>query len=201
MSDKDNKTAEAPPEPKLPNTHGQRVAIKRELEENQLDHELLKNKLGNLVDSIDIVFKQTVMRTTRERIIDALKVLKNTAELDFKMLTDITCVDNMRRNDFEPERRFTMVYIVYSMTKTKRVRIEVDLPEQDPTIDCAGEVYKGAPWVEREVFDMFGIIFNNHPKLERLLTPDYFEHHPLRKDYPLTGRGERDNFVHSDEIE
>ncbi len=197
----DDKAENKPAEPKFPETHGSFDAISRVLEENQVDHELLKSKLGGTVDSINTVFKQTVMRTSRDRIIDALKILQSDDELDFKMLTDITCVDNMRRDDFEPERRFTMVYVVYSFSKRKRVRLEVDLSEHDPSIDCAGDVYKGAPWVEREVYDMFGIIFNNHPKLERVLTPDYFEHHPLRKDYPLTGMGERDNFVHSDEIE
>ncbi|MHC4841153.1 MAG: NADH-quinone oxidoreductase subunit C [Planctomycetota bacterium] len=195
--------AEAPEEqqPQLPETHGDYEKISRVLEENQVDHELLKSKLGGFVDSIDTLFKQTVMRTSRDKIIDVLKILKNDPELHFWMLTDITAVDNMRRKDFDPERRFTMIYIVYSLTHKKRVRIEVDLPEQDPSVDCAGVVYKGAPWAEREVFDMFGIIFNNHPKLERVLTPDYFEHHPLRKDYPLTGRGERDNFVHADELQ
>lgn len=197
----DDKAEDKPVEPKLPETHGTYDTISRVLEENQVDHELLKNKLGSTIDSIDTVFKQTVMRTSRDKIVAALKILQSDDELDFEMLTDITCVDNMRRDDFEPERRFTMIYVVYSFSQKKRVRIEVDLSEQDPSIDCAGDVYKGAPWVEREVYDMFGIIFNNHPKLERVLLPDYFEHHPLRKDYPLTGRGERDNFVHADEIE
>ncbi|MCF6227991.1 MAG: NADH-quinone oxidoreductase subunit C, partial [Planctomycetes bacterium] len=194
----DDKEKDKPVEPKLPETHGTYDTISRVLEENQVDHGLLKNKLGSTIDSIDTAFKQTVMRTSRDKIVAALKILQSDDELNFDMLTDITCVDNMRRDDFEPERRFTMIYVVYSFSKKKRVRIEVDLPEQDPSIDCAGDVYKGAPWVEREVYDMFGIIFNNHPKLERVLLPDYFEHHPLRKDYQLTGRGERDNFVHAE---
>jgi NADH-quinone oxidoreductase subunit C len=117
------------------------------------------------------------------------------------MLCDITAVDNMRREDFEPERRFTVIYIVYSVPNRKRVRIEADVPETDPRIPTAAGVYKGAGWVEREVYDMFGIEFEGHPDLRRVLLPDYYEHFPLRKDYPLTGRGERDNFVRAEELE
>jgi len=74
------------------------------------------------------------------------------------------------------------------------------VPEQDPTCPSAAPIYKGAAWVEREVYDMFGIVFTGHPDLRRVLTPDYYEYHPLRKDYPLTGKGERDNFVRAEEL-
>ena len=74
------------------------------------------------------------------------------------------------------------------------VAVKAWVPEEDPVIDSASGLWKSAPWAEREVFDMYGIEFEGHPDLKRLMLPDYYTGHPLRKDYPLTGAGERDNF-------
>ncbi len=193
MSDEAQNTDNAQPE--------SAEETKRELVENQVDHVQLKTKLGASIDEITTIFGQTVIRTTRDRVLDALRILKTDPELNYAMMCDITAVDNMRRPDFEPSRRFTMIYIVYSVANKKRVRIEVNLPETDPTVPSTHGIYKGGGWIEREVYDMFGVIFENHPNLKRVLTPDYFEHHPLRKDYPLTGKGERDNFIRVEELE
>jgi NADH-quinone oxidoreductase subunit C len=192
---------EPKPEPKLPPTHDSHGASSRVLEENQVDHEQLREKLAGKFSDIVTEFKQTIIKTDRENVIGALSVLKNDPELDYAMITDITAVDNMRRDDFEPEHRFTVIHTVYSVSNCKRVRLETRVPENDPRLSTAGDVYKGAAWIEREVYDMFGITFDGHPKLKRVLLPDYYEHHPLRKDYPLTGRGERDNFVRAEEIQ
>lgn len=193
--------ADAKPAPQLPPTHDAHPRLARQWKENQVDHDLLRRKLGDLVKSIETVHGQTVMKFERQHARAILETLRTDAELAFNMPTDITCVDNLRRDDFEPARRFTMIYILYSFTHGKRVRLESDLPEHDPRIASTVGIYKGGPWIEREVYDMFGIEFTGHPDLRRVLMPDYYEHFPLRKDYPLTGRGERDNFIRAEEVE
>lgn len=188
-------------EPKLPPTHDSHPVSTRVLEENQNDLDQLRDKLAGRCSDISVQFKQTVIKTDRDTVIAALEILKSDPELKFNMITDITAVDNMRRPDFDPGRRFTVIHTVYSVERRKRVRIETDLSESSPRIPTAAGVYKGAAWIEREVYDMYGIDFAGHPDLRRVLLPDYYEHFPLRKDYPLTGRGERDNFVRAEEVE
>lgn len=193
-------TDPAKPAPKLPPTHDSHGKAARVLEENNVDHELLRRKLGELAKDIRTEFKQTVIYTTRETVVRALEIVCRDPELNFNMLCDITAVDNLRRDDYDPSRRFTVIHIVYSIPNNKRIRFETQVPEDDPRIPTAAKVYKGAAWVEREVYDMFGVTFDGHPDLRRVLMPDYYEHHPLRKDYPLTGRGERDNFARAEEL-
>ncbi|MBZ0135077.1 MAG: NADH-quinone oxidoreductase subunit C [Planctomycetes bacterium] len=193
----DNKT----PEKKLPPTHDSHELSRRVLEEDQVDQDQLRSKLSGRFSEIVTEFKQTVICTDRDNVIGALEILRSDPELDYKMITDITVVDNMRRTDFDPERRFTVVHIVYSVTHKKRVRLETNLSEGSPRIPTASGVYKGAAWIEREAYDMFGVEFEGHADLRRVLMPDYYEHFVLRKDYPLTGRGERDNFVRAEEVE
>lgn len=177
------------------------AAKKPRLAENELDLELLKRKLGERLQKVEVSFAdQVVLTVMRENLVGALRVLHDDRELSFKMLTDITAVDNLKREDFEPARRFKVVHIVYSLEHKKRLRLETFVPEQDPTCPSAGAIYKGAAWIEREVYDMFGVQFTGHPDLRRVLTPDYYEYHPLRKDYPITGKGERDNFVRAEEL-
>jgi NADH-quinone oxidoreductase subunit C len=192
---------EKKPEPKLPPTHDSHPASTRVLEENQNDLDQLRDKLAGRCSDVSVQFKQTVIKTDRDNVMAALEILKSDPELKFNMITDITAVDNMRRPDFEPGRRFTVIHTVYSVERRKRVRLETDLSENSPRIPTAAAVYKGAAWIEREVYDMFGIEFEGHPDLRRVLLPDYYEHFPLRKEYPLTGRGERDNFIRAEEVE
>lgn len=189
------------PAPKLPPTHDSHPRATRVLNENQIDHELLRRKLGHLVRGIETVSGQTVLKADRQHTRSVIETLRNDPDLSFRFFTDVTAVDNMRREDFEPARRFTVIHILYSMEHGRRIRIETDLPEHDPRIASTVGLYDGGPWVEREVYDMFGIEFIGHPDLRRVLLPDYYEHFPLRKDYPLTGRGERDNFVRAEEVE
>jgi len=193
--------ADAKSAPQLPPTHDAHSRLAKPLKENQLDHDLLQRKLGHLIKTLETVSGQTVMKFERQNVRAILEILRSDPELAFNMPTDITCVDNLRRDDFEPARRFTMIYIVYSYSHGKRVRLEADLPEHDPRIASCVGIYRGGPWIEREVYDMFGIEFTGHPDLRRVLMPDYYEHFPLRKDYPLTGRGERDNFIRAEEVE
>jgi len=102
---------------------------------------------------------------------------------DFAMLLDLTCVDYPER----PER-FEMVYHLFSLASNKRLRIKVPLSEREVVVASLASLWKNADWLEREVFDMFGIRFEGHPNLQRLFMNEAFEGHPLRKDYPLRKR-------------
>jgi NADH-quinone oxidoreductase subunit C len=104
---------------------------------------------------------------------------------------DLTAVDWL--NQGMPER-FCVVYNLYSFKENTRTRVKAFVPEGDPVIDSVSSLWRAAPWAEREVWDFFGIKFKGHPGLKRIQLPENYEGHPLRKDYPLTGRGERMNF-------
>jgi NADH-quinone oxidoreductase subunit C len=119
----------------------------------------------------------------------ARKVLRATAErcrqdeaLQFNLLSDATCVDR-----FPMEPRFELNYHLVSISKRLRVRLLVRLAGNDPVVDSLVPVWPGANWLEREIFDLFGIQFTGHPDLRRILLPDDWEGHPLRKDYPVEG--------------
>ena len=109
------------------------------------------------------------------------------------MLVDLTCVDYL--NFRNAAHRFGLVYLLCNTITAERVTLRVYLDEDQLTVDSAVPVWEGANWMEREVWDMFGIHFAGHPDLRRILMPEEFTAHPLRKDYPLQGRGERHNFT------
>lgn len=113
-------------------------------------------------------------------------------ELGFDLLVDISCVDYLHYRD--ARHRFGLVYLLANTTNNDRLTLRVMLDEPDLTVPSAVSIWQGANWMEREVWDMFGIRFEGHPDLRRILLPEEFESHPLRKDYPLQGRGERHNF-------
>jgi NADH-quinone oxidoreductase subunit C/D len=113
----------------------------------------------------------------KHAIIDVLRALKEHPELRFTMPLDVWAVDYPRR-----EQRFDVLYQLYSLQNNERVRLKVRVGD-DESIDSAIKVYKGVDWFEREVFDMFGIRFDGHPNLRRILTHEAFQGHPLRKDY------------------
>ncbi len=118
----------------------------------------------------------------RRAIPDALRFLKSDPDLLFEYLTDITAVD--RHGHQQPgEPRFEVVYILYSPTFNRRILVKVWVDEGQ-SVQTATTVWRGANFMEREVFDMFGVTFAGHPNLERLLTPDGWLGHPLRKDFP-----------------
>lgn len=119
----------------------------------------------------------------REGLLDVCKFLKEEPSLSFNMLLDVTAVDYL--NIKNP--RFEVVYHLRSLIKFHRVRVKVPLDEKDLKIPTLTGVWKSANWFEREVFDMFGVIFEGHPDLRRLLLYDEFKGHPLRKDYPIKG--------------
>jgi NADH-quinone oxidoreductase subunit C len=121
---------------------------------------------------------------------DVLGFLKQ--ERGFDMLVDLTAVDYLHYPDARD--RFGLIYSLLSTASGERLFVKVMLNEPELTVPSAVPLWEGANWLEREVYDMFGITFEGHPDLRRILMPPEFTSYPLRKDYPLRGRGERHNF-------
>ena len=118
----------------------------------------------------------------RDLIREACALLRSDAATKFNFLSDITCVDL-----YPSEPRFEICYHLLSHTRKERVRLKVKLAGDDPSVESITSVWSGANFFEREIFDLFGIRFLNHPNLRRILMPDDWEGHPLRKDYPVEG--------------
>ena len=129
-------------------------------------------KLGDATAQIDA-----------SRIVDVARLLRDDPDLQFEMLTDLTCVDYI-----EQEPRFEVVYHFYSVARNRRVRIKARVTADVCQIDSLIDLYPSADWMEREVWDMYGVRFEGHPDLRRLLLYEEFEGHPLRKDYPKERR-------------
>jgi len=151
--------------------------------------EAVKTKFADQVLGTGSHAGQSWIDVKRDRIVDIVKMLRD--EAGFDMLTDLTAGDYL--NQGMPER-FAIVYNFYSVKDNVRARVKAWVPEADATIDSVISLYRSAPWAEREVWDLMGIKFHGHAGLKRLQLPENYEGHPLRKDYPLTGRGERMNF-------
>ena len=122
-----------------------------------------------------IVVPRELLRATAERC-------REDAKLQYNFLTDATCVD---RTPAEP--RFELNYHLVSIPRREKVRLRVWVSGNDPVVDSLVPVWPGANWLEREIFDLFGIRFAGHPDLRRILLPDDWEGHPLRRDYPVEG--------------
>jgi NADH-quinone oxidoreductase subunit C len=126
-------------------------------------------------DEMTIYVERSVIR-------EACALLRDDATCPFNYLSDVTCVDW-----YPSEPRFEVVYQLLSIPKKERVRLKVKLNGDAPALESVTSVWPGANYFEREVFDLFGIRFNGHPYLRRLLMPENWEGHPLRKDYPVEG--------------
>lgn len=130
------------------------------------------------------------MIVPREQLHAAMLALRD--EFGFDLLIDVTCVDYLRYRGATD--RFGLVYLLANTATNERLTVRVMLNEPDLQVPSVVSVWEGANWFEREVYDMFGIQFEGHPDLRRILMPEEFTAFPLRKDYPLQGRGERHNF-------
>ena len=124
------------------------------------------------------------------RVFDFLRFLKE--EQGFDLLFELTAVDYLKYPNARD--RFGVVWGVAKTSSSERLFLKTWLNEPDLTLPSAFSLWKGADWLEREVFDMYGILFEGHPNLKRILMPQQYTSFPLRKDYPLRGRGERHNF-------
>jgi NADH-quinone oxidoreductase subunit C len=126
-------------------------------------------------DEMSIVIDRSALR-------DGVRQLREDSSCPFNFLSDITCVDW-----YPAEPRFEVIYHLLSIPKKERVRVKVRLDGSSPALDSLTPLWPGADYFEREVFDLFGIRFAGHPNLRRILMPEDWEGHPLRKDYPVEG--------------
>ncbi|MFQ5467339.1 MAG: NADH-quinone oxidoreductase subunit C [Kiloniellaceae bacterium] len=138
----------------------------------------------NDVVSIEVANDELAVIAKRAGIVKLLTYLRDDQNCQFKQLMDVTAIDRPER-----EERFEVVYNLLSLTHNQRVRVKVAANEEAPVASVVG-VFSSALWFEREVWDLFGVFFSDHPDLRRILTDYGFEGHPLRKDFPLTGHVE-----------
>ena len=144
----------------------------------------INSELNTKINSSKIKHDQIYLNIDSNDIIDVILFLKNNENTNFKQLIDITAVDYPAN-----EKRFKLVYLILSHEFNVRILIDCFINENEipPSLT---KIYPAANWMEREVFDMYGIQFKDHPDLRRILTDYGFEGHPLRKDFPLTGHTE-----------
>lgn len=149
--------------------------------------ELLKSKLGSHIVAAHVELGDAVIEVDRSTAHDLFQLLKLDSAFHFDYLVDITAVDWM---DERPER-FQVVYHLLSLKHLHRLRVKIDVPETQLTVASVVDLWSGANFMEREVWDMFGIRFENHPDLRRILMYPEFEGYPLRKDYPVQAKQPR----------
>ncbi len=142
---------------------------------------------GGIVETHDWRGDHTVV-ADRSAIADLLRVCRDDEALAFDVLMDLTAVDYLKYPGREDGPRFEVVYHLYSLRHNHRLRVKVRVEEDDAVVPSAVPLWPIANWFEREVWDMFGIRFEGHPDLRRLLMYEEFVGHPLRKDYPINRR-------------
>jgi NADH-quinone oxidoreductase subunit C len=147
--------------------------------------EELKKKFSKKIKEISVQFGDENILIEKDSLLDIVNFLKD-KPYSYSMLLDLTCVDYLGQ-----EARFEMVYHLFSVTNVQRLRIKAPLSEKDLQIDSLTSLWKNANWLEREVYDMFGVSFKGHPYLRRIFMYDEFEGYPLRKDFPLRKRQPR----------
>lgn len=144
----------------------------------------INSELTIKINKSKIEYEQIYLTTDSEDLLDVILFLKTNKDTKFKQLIDITAVDYP-----EQTKRFKMIYLLLSHEFNQRIIIDYSINENE-VIPTLTKIFPSANWMEREVFDMYGIKFKDHPDLRRILTDYGFEGHPLRKDFPLTGHKE-----------
>ena len=145
---------------------------------------IINSELSTKIKGSKIKHNQIYLNISDVDLIDVMLFLKTNKSTKFKQLIDITAVDYI-----EKEKRFKIVYLLLSHEFNHRIQVDFSINEND-LISTLVSLFPAANWMEREVFDMYGIKFKDHPDLRRILTDYGFEGHPLRKDFPLTGHTE-----------
>ena len=133
-----------------------------------------------LVTAHKVELGELTVEVAPESIVPVCRTLKSTYK--FVRLSTVTAVDR-----FPAEPRFEVVYHLYSIEHNQRLRLKCRVGGETPAVDSVTGIWQGANWYEREVFDLFGIRFSNHPNLTRIMMPEDWQGHPLRKDYPVNG--------------
>jgi NADH-quinone oxidoreductase subunit C len=140
--------------------------------------EILKGKFPQYVESSHSFRGDDTAVVKREGLKEICSFLRDDPEQQYNLLTDLTCVDFPHR-----DKRLEVVYHLYSIPRNARIRLKVPVSGSDPSVDTVSDLWKVANWLEREAWDMFGVVFRGHPDLRRILLYEEFEGHPLRKDY------------------
>ena len=145
---------------------------------------IINSELTSKVQKSSVINQELLIEINELNLIEVLQFLKSNEKLKFRQLIDIAGVDYP-----EDEKRFKLVYLLLSHEYNNRIKISIKF-QSDQLINSITKIFPSANWMEREVFDMYGIKFKNHPDLRRILTDYGFKGHPLRKDFPLTGFNE-----------
>ncbi|MFQ5498656.1 MAG: NADH-quinone oxidoreductase subunit C [Candidatus Zixiibacteriota bacterium] len=145
----------------------------------------MNDEFGEAVIREDNFRSQQSFYIQPEQLVSICQALLDDPELDVKLLADITSLD-WHGHEEEKNGRFEVVHNLYSLSNAYRFFLKVRLSGDNPRIASVSHIWAGANWMEREVWDMMGIVFEGHPNLTKILTPDELEGHPLRRDFPLT---------------
>lgn len=148
-----------------------------------IDATSLQTRFADVIEEVIEARGEVTVIVKREGLLEVLAFLRNEPSLQFNFLSDVAGVD---LGEFA-EPRFAVAYHLYSLPRNHRLRIKVLLAEDDAWLPSASGVWKSASWMEREIYDLFGVEFTNHPDLRRILMPADYEGHPLRKDFPVKG--------------
>ena len=144
----------------------------------------INSELATKINGSEVKHNQLYILIDKDDLIDVTLFLKTNKNTKFRQLIDITAIDYPEQN-----QRFKLVYLFLSHENNKRIKVDFFIKENNPVTSITS-IFPSANWMEREVFDMYGINFKNHPDLRRILTDYGFDGHPLRKDFPLTGHNE-----------
>ena len=154
------------------------------LENLQKLEKSINSELASKIIMSEIKNTELLFQVNEEDLIEVIQFIKSNDKCKFKQLIDIACVDYP-----DDDKRFQLIYLFLSHELNLRVKLQIKVDE-DQVVNSITKIFPSANWMEREVFDMYGIKFKNHPDLRRILTDYGFKGHPLRKDFPLTGFNE-----------
>lgn len=152
-------------------------------------YQVVQNVLGNKADKVTLALQEITVECCPEHYLEIMTTLRDHADLDFESLVDLCGVDySTYKNEPWEGKRFAVVSQLLSVRNNQRIRVRVWAQDDAfPVVDSVTEIYNSADWYEREAFDLYGIMFNNHPDLRRILTDYGFVGHPFRKDFPISG--------------
>jgi NADH-quinone oxidoreductase subunit C len=147
---------------------------------------VLKQQFPNVVAEVSDIKGVPVVTVKKDGIKDLASFLKRDPRFAFNVLMDLSCVDYLFWE--EKQFRFEVIYNLFSLSGNQRLFVKALVPESDLSLDSVTSFWPSADWLEREIWDMFGVVFKGHPNLKRILMYEEFKGHPLRKDYPYNKR-------------